>query len=70
MFLNKLKFILLFIVKWFQVLLCIIDNSFKHQPFIYTQLNDQTVLFQAIQFRISHLFAHSLNVKQFFLIHR
>ena len=34
--------------------------------FVYTQLNDQTVLFQAIQFSISHLFALSLNVKQFY----
>ena len=31
--------------------------------FFYTQLNDQTVLFQAIQFSISHLFVHNLNVK-------
>ena len=45
--------------------------------FVYTQLNGQTVLFQAIQFGISHLFAlslnvkvHSLDVKQFYLIHR
>ena len=33
--------------------------------FVYTQLNDETVLFQAIQFSISHLFALSLNVKLF-----
>ena len=39
-------------VKQFQVLLCITNNSIKHQPFIYTQLNDQTVLFQTIQFSI------------------
>ena len=31
----------------------------------YTQLKDQTVLFSK-----SHLFALSLNVKQFYLIHR
>ena len=62
------------IVKCFQVLLCFNNNSIKHQPFVYTQLNDQTVLFQVIQFSISHLFAlslnvkvHSLNVKQFYL---
>ena len=30
---------------------------------LFTQLNYQTVLFQTIQFSISHLFAHSLNVK-------
>ena len=44
-------------------------NSIKHQSFVYTQLNDQTVLFLTIQFSISHLFAHSLNVKQFYLAH-
>ena len=31
---------------------CIPNNSMK-QPFIYTQLNDQTVLFQTILFSIS-----------------
>ena len=36
----------------------------------YVQLNDQTVLFQTIQFSLSHLFVHSLNVKQFCLTHR
>ena len=54
----------------FQVLLCITNNSIKHQSFAYIQLNDQTVLFQTIQFSISHLFALSLNVKQFYLTHR
>ena len=54
----------------FQVLLCITNNSIIHQSFIYTQLNDQTVLFQAIQFSISHLFARCLNAKQFYLTHR
>ena len=28
-------------------------NSIKHQSFVYTQLNDQTNLFQAIQFSMS-----------------
>ena len=50
--------------------MCVTDNSIKHQLFIYTQLDDQTVLFSTIQFSISHLFAHSLNVKQFHLTHR
>ena len=45
--------------------LCITYYLIKHQSFVYTQLNDQTVLFQTIPFSISHLFAHSLNVKQF-----
>ena len=49
-------------VKEFQVLLNITINSIKYQSFVYTQLNDQTVLFQAIQFSISHLFPLSLNV--------
>ena len=48
----------------------ITNNSIKHKSFVYTQLNDQTVLFQTIQFSVSHLFAHSLNVKQFYLTHR
>ena len=40
-------------VKWFQILLCITNDSIRHQSFVYTQLNDQTVLFQTIQFCIS-----------------
>ena len=39
-------------VECFQVLLCIIDNSIKHHLFVHTHLNDQTVLFQTIQFNI------------------
>ena len=46
------------------------NNSIKHQSFVYTELNDQTVLFQTIQFSISHLFALSLNVKKFYVTHR
>ena len=46
-----------------QVLLCITNNSIKHQSFVYTQLKNQTVLFQTIQISIIHLFALSLNVK-------
>ena len=40
---------------------CIAKNLIKHQPFVYAHTNDQTVLFQTIQFSISHLFALSLN---------
>ena len=36
-----------------QSILCITDNSIKHQSFVYTQLNDQAVLFLIIQFSIS-----------------
>ena len=57
-------------VKFFQILLSNTNNSIKHQPFVYIQLNDQIVLFQTIQFSISHLFALILNVKQFYLTHR
>ena len=32
-------------------------NSIRHQSFVNTLLNDQTALFQAIQFSITHLFA-------------
>ena len=47
-----------FVHKWFQVQLCITNNSIK-QSFVYTV--KWSVLFQAIQISISHLFAHSLN---------
>ena len=39
-------------VKCFQVLLFNTKNSIKHQSFVYTQLKDQTVLFQTTQFSI------------------
>ena len=57
MFLNEPKLILLYTVKWFQVFPIQLNKSF-----IYTQLNDQTILFQTIQFRISHLFALSQTI--------
>ena len=41
----------------------------NNQSFVYTQLNDQTVLFQVIWFSISHLFSFCLNIKQFYLTH-
>ena len=44
-------------------MLCVTNNSIKHQSFVYIQLNDQTVLFWTIQFSINHSFAHSLNVQ-------
>ena len=69
-FLNETKFILLHSFKWFQVLQCITNNSNKHQSFVYTQVNDQTVLLQTIQFSINHLFALSLNFKLFCLTYR
>ena len=43
-------------VKYFQVLLCISKNSTKHQSRAYIPLNDQTVLFQTIQFSMSSQF--------------
>ena len=46
-------FIILHTVTRFQVLLCITNNSIKYQSLVYTQLNDQTVLFLTIQFSIS-----------------
>ena len=49
-------------------MLCITNNSIKHQSSVYTQLTDQTVLFK--QFSRSHLFIYSLNVKQFYSTHR
>ena len=44
--------------------------SIKYQSFVYTQVNYQTILFQIIQFSISHLFALSLNAEQLYLTHR
>ena len=77
MFLNEPKLILLHSIKWFPVFLYITNNSVIKQIsdaslniIFYTQLNDQTVQFLTIQFSISHLFAHSLNAKQFYLIYR
>ena len=42
--------------------IAIINNSIKYS-FVYRQLNDETVLVFIIQFSMSPLFAHSLNVK-------
>ena len=50
-------------------MLCFTDNSIRHQSFVYTYLNDQTVLFQAIQFSKNNLFARSFNVKLFYSTH-
>ena len=69
-FLSEPKLMFFNTVKRFQVLLCITNNSIKYQSFVYTQLREQTVLFQTIQFSISHLFAFNSNVKQFYLTHR
>ena len=51
-------------------MLYITNNSINHQSFIYSQLNDQTVLILPIQFSISPLFALSLMVKVFLAIDR
>ena len=53
-------------VKEFLVLLCITNNSIKHQSFVYTQSNGQIVLFLTIQFYNSFVYTQ-LNVKQFYL---
>ena len=66
-FLNEPKLILWHPVKWFQVLLCILNYSIRHQSFVYTQLNGQRVLFLTFQFNQSHSFVYSLNFKQFYL---
>ena len=52
--------------KYCYVSLTIQLNNF----FVYTQLNDQTVLFLTIRYGIHHVFAVGLNVKQFYLTHR
>ena len=38
-------------------MLCLTNNSIKHQSFAYTLLNNQKVLYLTIRFSISHLFA-------------
>ena len=57
-------------VKWSQVMLWITNNSIRHQSFVYSQLNNQTVLYLTIQFSISHLFALSFTAQLFYLIYR
>ena len=69
MFLNKPKLILMQTTKWFQILLCFTNTSIKHESFVFTQLNDLTVLFLTIPFSISCLLALSSNVKKFYLAH-
>ena len=49
---------------------CYVSLTIQLNISYYTHLNNQTVLFLAIQFSISYLFAHSYNVKQFYLTHR
>ena len=43
----------LFAPIFFQMLQFITNTSIKYQSFVYTQLNDQTDLFQTIQFSTS-----------------
>ena len=38
------------------------QSHLSHQQFVYTYLNDQTVLFLTIRNNVSHLFTYSLNV--------
>ena len=52
---KQFNFALLNKVKWFQVLLCITNNSIRYLSFI-KKVKYQTVLFLTIQFRISPLF--------------
>ena len=65
---NKLAHGRLFNAK--SSLYCIPNNSIKHQSFVYTQLNNQTVTFLTTQFSKSHLFALSLDIGKFYLSHR
>ena len=52
-FLNEPELIFWHTVIWFPVVLCFTNNSIKHKSFVYTRLNDQTVLFLTTQFSIS-----------------
>ena len=51
----------------FQVLLYIANNSIKHQLFVYAQLDDQTALFQTIQFSMPFVWTQFKS--QFYLSH-
>ena len=68
--LDEPQLILLRRVKWLHVFLWITNNSIKPLSVVYTQLNYQTFIFKTNHFHISHLFAHSLNVEQFYFTHR
>ena len=48
----------------FQVLQFFPNNSVKHQSFVYTLLNDQTVLFLTIQFSINTQFKCQTGLNQ------
>ena len=61
-FLNEPNLILWHVVKCFKIQLCIINNSIKHQSFAYTELNDQSVLFQQFYLALSHVLSLGLNV--------
>ena len=54
---SNILIVSLHTVKCYQVLPCITNNLIR-QSFGYTKLNDQTVLFQTIQFSFSHLSGH------------
>ena len=47
-----------------------VTDSIKHQSFVYTQLNDETVLFLTIQFSINTQFTHTLDVSSIWSIDR
>ena len=49
-FLNEPKLMCLHTVKWSRLLQCITNNLIKQQLFAYSQLNDQAVTLQPIQF--------------------
>ena len=55
-YLYSTLFILFHTVKSLQVLLCISNNSIKHQSFVYSQVNYQTFLLIAVQFSITNFF--------------
>ena len=57
-FVFWLKHVTLFFLEPFEILYISDD---WYQMTVYTQLNDETVLFLSIHFRTCHLFVHSLN---------
>ena len=49
---------------------CVLLTIQLNFSYLFTELYSQAVLFLTTQFSISHLFALSLNVKQFYLTNR
>ena len=63
---NSVNSISLCIMSFQRYSICITNNSVRYQSFVYSQLNEQTVLFQTFQFS-KWFVCTQLNVKHFYL---